>query len=209
MFEEIITRLLQGQFICEASAPSLFRQLDTESYRDDVDQYLARINRRLSVTRNRQAYYATWLRVGPDQRAEAKRVMTNIKQVLHPIVKFLAMCMDCQGTDIAPSPGDRVDYPAMLQRITENPHLLEQLREFSQFGKEYAASDASPAGMLSKVITQLEKAGYLVLFNRAQEAWRFTGMLDYYYEVVDFLTDHDESIQSEPEDDSSANGRLF
>ena len=38
MFEEIITRLLQGQFICEASAPSLFRQFDTESYRDEVDQ---------------------------------------------------------------------------------------------------------------------------------------------------------------------------
>jgi len=74
LFEEIITRLLQGQFICEASAPSLFRQLDTESYRDDVDQYLARINRRLSVTPNGQGYYATWLRVGPDQRAEAKRV---------------------------------------------------------------------------------------------------------------------------------------
>ena len=50
MFEEIITRLLQGQFICEASAPSLFRQFDTESYRDEVDQYLSRINRRLSVT---------------------------------------------------------------------------------------------------------------------------------------------------------------
>ena len=63
--------------------------------------------------------------------------------------------------------------------------------------------------MLSKVIAQLEKAGYLVLFNRAQEAWRFTGMLDYYYQIVDFLTDHDESIQSEPEDDSSASGRLF
>ena len=57
MFEEIITRLLQGQFICEASAPSLFRQFDTESYRDEVDQYLSRINRRLSVTPNRQAYY--------------------------------------------------------------------------------------------------------------------------------------------------------
>ena len=94
MFEEIITRLLQGQFICEASAPSLFRQFDTESYRDEVDQYLSRINRRLSVTPNRQAYYATWKRVGPDQRAEAKRVMANIKQVLHPIVKFLALCMD-------------------------------------------------------------------------------------------------------------------
>ena len=107
MFEEIITRLLQGQFICEASAPSLFRQFDTESYRDEVDQYLSRINRRLSVTPNRQAYYATWKRVGPDQRAEAKRVMANIKQVLHPIVKFLALCMDCQGTDIAPSPGAR------------------------------------------------------------------------------------------------------
>jgi len=213
MFEKATLRLLEGHFICEASVPSLFRWLKTPENHEDVDGYLHRIGRQLAETPNGHAYYATWARVGEEERAEAKRVMTTIKQTIRPVIQFLTLCMDATGTDMGPSPGDRVDYSALLKAVTENPHLLEKLREFAAFGKEYTVGDASPKGMLDKVIQQMEKAGYLVLLNREQEAYRFTGKLDYYYQLLDFLIENEADIKiddpGEQEESLPETGRLL
>jgi hypothetical protein len=197
MFDQIATRLLEGQFICEATAPGQFRELADPRIRDEVDAFLSRLKRRLTLTPNGQAYYATWVRVGSDQRTDAKRAMTTIKQTLRPVIQFIELCMDSQGSDAAPAPGDRLDYATLLKRVAENPHLLERLREFGNLGKEFTASDASPSAMLTKVFQQLERAGYIVLFNREQESWRFTGKLDYYYQVLAFLMENETDIHTE------------
>ena len=209
MFDQIATRLLEGQFICEATAPGQFRELADPRIRDDVDAFLGKLKRKLTLTPNGQAYYATWVRVGSDQRTDAKRAMTTIKQTLRPVIQFIELCMDSQGSDAAPTPGDRLDYATLLKRVAENPHLLERLREFGNLGKEFTVSDASPSAMLTKVFQQLERAGYIVLFNREQESWRFTGKLDYYYQVLAFLMENETDIHTEQKDDDPASGRLF
>ncbi|MDD2991844.1 MAG: hypothetical protein PHI64_23180, partial [Zoogloea sp.] len=208
MFEQIVPKLLEGEFICEASAPFLFRALADEAFRSEVDAYLGKIKRRLTTTPNGQAYYASWVRVGKEQRAEAKRVMVSIKQTIRPVIQFVELCMDSLKTDAAPSPGDRIDYPAILKAVTENPHLQEKLREFATLGKEFAANEASANAMLGKVFQQLEKAGYIVFAYPEQEAWRFTGKLDYYYQVITFLMENEGIQQQQDEkDDDSETGR--
>ena len=209
MFDQIATRLLEGQFICEATAPGQFRELADPRIRDEVDAFLGKLKRKLTLTPNGQAYYATWVRVGSDQRTDAKRAMTTIKQTLRPVIQFIELCMDSQGSDAAPAPGDRLDYATLLKRVAENPHLLERLREFGNLGKEFTVSDASPSAMLTKVFQQLERAGYIVLFNREQESWRFTGKLDYYYQVLAFLMENETDIHTEQKDDDPESGRLF
>lgn len=207
MLDQIVPKLLEAEFICESTAPSLFRALSDESVRADVDAFLGQIKRRLATTQNGQAYYATWQRVGKDQRAEAKRVMVTIKQTIRPVIQFIELCMDSQRTDVAPSPGDRIDYPVILKSVAENPHLQERLREFATVGKEYAVSDASTGAMLNKVFQQLEKAGYLVFAYPDQEAWRFTGKLDYYYEVLTFLMENEGVAQQDDKDEEMATTR--
>ena len=146
---------------------------------------------------------------GKEQRAEAKRVMVSIKQMIRPVIQFIELCMDSQKTDVAPSPGDRIDYPAILKSVTENPHLQEKLREFASLGKEFAANEASSNAMLGKVFQQLEKAGYIVFAYPEQEAWRFTGKLDYYYQVASFLMENEGIQQQDEKDDDPETGRLF
>lgn len=209
MFDQVLTRLLEGEFICEATTPSLFRALADEAFRADVDAFLERIKRRLTMTPNRQAYYASWIRVGKEQRAEAKRVMVSVKQMIRPVIQFIELCMDSQKTDVVPSPGDRIDYPAILKSVTENPHLQEKLREFSTLGKEFSANEASTNAMLGKVFQQLEKAGYIVFAYPEQEAWRYTGKLDYYYQVITFLMENEGIQQQDTKDDDPESGRLF
>lgn len=210
MFDQIVPKLLEGEFICEATAPSLFRALADEAFRSEVDAFLGKIKRRLTITPNGQAYYASWVKVGKEQRAEAKRVMVAIKQTIRPVIQFIELCMDSLKTDAAPSPGDRIDYPAILKSVTENPHLQEKLREFATLGKEFAANEASTNAMLGKVFQQLEKAKYIVFAYPEQEAWRFTGKLDYYYEMITFLMEN-EGIQQQQDEkgDDPESGRLF
>ena len=209
MFDQVLTKLLEGEFICEATAPSLFRALADEAFRADVDAFLERIKRRLTITPNRQAYYASWIRVGKEQRAEAKRVMVSVKHMIRPVIQFIELCMDSQKTDVVPSPGDRIDYPSILKSVTENPHLQEKLREFATLGKEFSANEASTNAMLGKVFQQLEKAGYIVFAYPEQEAWRYTGKLDYYYQVITFLMENEDIQQQDTKDDDPESGRLF
>lgn len=209
MLDQVVPKLLEGEFICESTAPSLFRALTDEAFRAEVDAFLGKIKRRLTITPNGQAYYASWARVSKDQRAEAKRVMASVKQTIRPVIQFIELCMDSLKTDVAPSPGDRIDYPAILKSVTENPHLQERLREFATLGKEFAANEASTNATLGKVFQQLEKAGYIVFAYPEQEAWRFTGKLDYYYQVIAFLMENEGIQQQDVKDDEPETGRLF
>jgi len=209
MLDQAITKLLEGEFICEATAPSLFRSLSDEAFRAEVDAFLEKIKRRLTITPNGQAFYASWVRVGKEQRAEAKRVMVSIKQTIRPVIQFIELCMDSLKTDLAPSPGDRIDYPAILKSVTENPHFQEKLREFATLGKEFAVNEASTNAMLGKVFQQLEKSGYIVFAYPEQEAWRFTGKLDYYYQLIAFLMENEGIQQQDVKDDDPETGRLF
>ena len=69
MLDQVVPKLLEGEFICEATSPSLFRALADEAFRSEVDSFLGKIKRRLTITPNSQAYYASWVRVGKEQRA--------------------------------------------------------------------------------------------------------------------------------------------
>ena len=213
MFEQAALRLLEGVFICESSAPSMFRWLRAPENRNEINEFLSKVGRTLTETPNGHAFYATWQKVRQDDRPEAKRVMTNIKQTIRPIVQFLTLCMDAEKSNVAPSPGDRLDYPQLLVSIMDKPHLQERLREFASFGKEFGVSEATPKAMLEKLIQQMEKQGYLVLFNKDQEAWRFCGKLDYYYQLVDFLMENESGIatdnQGDLEEAEGSTGRLL
>jgi hypothetical protein len=45
MLDQVVPKLLEGEFICEATAPSLFRALADEAFRSEVDAFLGKIKR--------------------------------------------------------------------------------------------------------------------------------------------------------------------
>lgn len=191
MFEQVALHLLEGAFICESSSPEAFRWLSTEDAQEDISEYLDKIGRRLAKTPNDQAYYVTWKRIGQNERAEVKRTFVSIKQTFRPLIHFITLCMEVEKKDSSPVPGDRLEYTMLLKAVTENAHLFEVLREFGMMGKEFMVTEASAKGMLDKVFQQMVRWGYLVLINPEQESYRFTGKLDYYYQVIDFLMENE------------------
>ena len=191
MFEQVAIRLLEGAYICESTSPEAFRWLNSGDAKEEISAYLDKIDRCLTKTPNDQTYYVTWKRIGQNERAEVKRIFANIKQTIRPLIHFLALCMEVEKNDSSPTSGDRLEYAMLLKAVTENAHLFEVLREFGMMSKDFAVTDASAKGMLDKVIQQMERWGYLVLINKEQESYRFTGKLDYYYQVIDFLVENE------------------
>lgn len=209
MFETLVIKLLEGQFICNASYPDLFEYLKNEGVRREVDGYLSRIGRRLASTPNTQAYYAAHASVGPQERTEIRSLFREVKHDLKPVLGFLNLTMQATNADKTLYAGDVIDFPTVLLRISENPHLGEVLRGFTSLGKEYASSDSSQRAMLDKVLQQMTKAGYLIQ-DRERDRFQVTGKIDYFYEVMDFLAENEENIQDdtdkEPEGET---GRLI
>jgi hypothetical protein len=51
MFEQTVTLLLPGEFVCNVRYPDAWRFLEDEAQRKDVDPFLGRLGRRLASTR--------------------------------------------------------------------------------------------------------------------------------------------------------------
>jgi len=210
MFEGVITKLLEGAFICNTAHPDLFGYLNNdEGVRKDVDGYLFRIGRRLVSTPNVQSYYAAHASIGPRERPEIRALFREVKHELKPVLGFLNLVMQATNADKTLLSGDVIDFPSVLMRITENPHLGEALRGFASLGKEYASSDSSQRAMLDKVLQQMTKSGYLVT-DRERDRFQVTGKIDYFYEVMDFLAENEENIQDDTDKDPEGeSGRLL
>ena len=200
MFDSIVMRLLTGKFLCETTAPEAFRALEEDAMRNDVDAYLRRIGRRLACTAGGHAYYMAYERIGPDERAEVKRLFSEIKHDLRPMVNFLKFTMQALRNEEAPSPGERIDYPAILRAVTTHPQLAVELRNFAALGRDFTASDSTARSMLDKVFTQVVKGGYLFLLDRDREVYAFTGKLDFLLEAIEFLMANEQIADEAPDD---------
>lgn len=197
MFEPTLHLLLAGRFVCESSAPESYRYLQSDAAHEEVDAYLRRIGRRLARTAGGYAYYVAYLDVSQTERTEIRRLFSEIKHDLRPVVNFLQLVMQALRSEEAPTPGERIDYPSMLKAVTGNAQLADELRNFAALGKDYTAGDASVRSMLDKVFQQMVKGGYLLLLDREREVYAFTGKLDYLMEAIDFLMES-EQIAEEP-----------
>jgi biotin operon repressor len=205
MFKNIILLLLSGEFLCNVSRPDEFSFLQDEATRLDVDAYLARIGRRLGLTRNGVAFYAAHASIGAEERTEARIVFKEIKRDLRPIVKFLNLVMQAQRSDMTLFAGDSLRYHELLTRIRESSHLTDELSSFAKLGNEYASSSETVPGILDKILQRLAKNGYLVA-DRERDRYTLTGKIDYLQEVIDFLLENEEEIvqtsQEAPEQES-------
>ena len=171
--------------------------------RSDVDLYLRRIGRRLACTVGGHAYYMAYVRVGTDERSEVKRLFSEIKHELRPLVNFMKFTMQALRKDEAPSPGERIDFLGVLQAVTTQPQLADELRNFAALGRDFTASDSALRPMLDRVFGQIVKGGYLVLLDRDREVYAFTGKLDFLLEAIEFLMANeqlvDETLDDQPE----------
>lgn len=197
MFEQAAHLLLGGHFICETTAGECFRYLQHEPHRAEIDAWLRRMGRRLACTSTGYAYYMAYEKIGPGERTEVRKMFSDFKHNLRPVVNFMKLTMQALRREQAPTPGERIDFAATLNAIMGNAQLADELKGFPSLGKEYAAGDASVRSILDRVFQQLTKGGYLHLLDREREVYAFTGKIDYLDEVIQFLMANEQITEEE------------
>lgn len=206
MFESTAIALLNGEFICDQTNSSSYQWIKDLGNRQSIEDYLQKIGRCLALTNNEHSFYCAWSSIGSSERAEIKSVFIEVKHTVAPVVNFLSMCM---SNDVAPMPGVIVHFDKLLLSSTNNASVFEALQLFTTMGRDFAGHDATPKSMLEKVISQMVKYGYLIEYSRSDDSYQFTGKLDYFYEVLTFLSENEKITQSKDELDDEPTQRAL
>lgn len=97
---------------------------------------------------------------------------------------------------------------AVTKCIRDAHHSLRD--ELRQICTVWRSNKETISEQLLTVLRQLQKDGYLVEANKERQIYRMTGKISWFYELADFLAEHqkiDEMIQELP--DEPATGDLF
>ncbi|WP_333878527.1 condensin complex protein MksE [Methylobacter sp.] len=207
MFDQLLKRLLQGEFICEVIDEAGFRYLQDPENAAQVDAFLTRLDYRLSSTQNRLAFFAAYRTIDSSARSDIRKVFYQFRIELQPVVEWLDMMMSCLNQDTALSPGDTLSFSGLLQVIEQNQALADRLQTFAKF-KDFTSGDDSVKGRLEKLLTTLQKWNYLNLANRDTLIYQVTGKLDYFYQALQFIQEH-EQIPVEQGETDAIQGSLF
>lgn len=195
MFETTLTLLLSGEFICSIRYPDAWRFLEDEAQRRDAEQFLARLGRRLTRTRQGGAWFAAYQEINRDERSAIRECFADIKHNLRLLVGFFVHVMQALRQEQFLAPGSIIESSRLMAAIDENPNLRSELQGLAGLGKGQCG-DGTLRGTLERLLKRLRDDGYLVLANPEREIYEVTGKIEYLQEVVDFLMAH-QSIPDE------------
>jgi hypothetical protein len=200
MFEQTLTLLLAGEFICSVRYPDAWRFLEDEARRHEVDAFLGKLSRRLARTRQGGAWFAAYIEIGTAERRAMREGFADIKHNLRLLVGFFVHVMQALRQDQFLAPGSIIEANRLMAAIDQNPNLRSELQALSGLGKG-PTGDGTLRGTLERLLRKLRDEGYLVLANPEREIYEVTGKIEYLQEVVDFLMAH-QSIPDELEEDA-------
>ncbi|MGX2040278.1 condensin complex protein MksE [Methylocaldum sp. MU1018] len=207
MFENTVKRLLRGEFICEVSADECFRYLKDPEHRREVEAFLDRLGYALASTGSQLAYYAAYRQIDGEARSDIRKLFQTFRLELHPVVEWLDMMMQCQQQDAALSPGDTLSFSGLLKTIENNQALADRLQGFARF-RDFLSTEDSTKGRLEKLLKTLCHWGYLHLASRDTLVYQVTGKLDYFYQALQFIQEH-EALPLEQKEEDTQQDDLF
>ncbi|HIC7214460.1 condensin complex protein MksE [Burkholderia stabilis] len=205
MFEQAMSLLLSGEFVCEVRYPDAYRFLQTESNQMDVNAYLARIGRVLVATEQGGSWYAAYARIGQDEKKAIREEFSRIKQKIRFLVEFLVKAMRATSREVFFSRGDVIEAHALMAAIDGNPGLRAEFQALGNVGRG-GATDGKLKGGLDRQLRVLVDEGYLIVANAEREIYSITGKIEYLTEIVQFLMTTDDitdDIAEEPDTTAS------
>lgn len=208
MFESLVKNLLQGAFICEISDESGFNYLKNTDSARQVDTLLKQLGYRLAKTQNNLAFYASYQEINSEARSDIRKKFQQFRIELHPVVEWLDMMMACLNQENALSPGDTLRFSLLLQVIEQNQALADRLLSFAKF-KDFSSNDYAVKARLEKLLSILHKWGYLNLVNRDLLIYQVTGKLDYFYQALQFIQEHEQIPIEQADEEENTQESLF
>lgn len=198
MATQIIEKLLSGGFICEYTNEAAYEYLKRETYRDDINQLLNRMSRKLAMTTDHSAYYSVYTSVSsPERRQDIKGQFKETINSLEPFLRWVKLVMSSLQKDVTIQPGDIIRQGELLSAIEVTEALKDDLARITA-GGVFDTRKNAVKDRLSSVFNELVKREYLVKQSSSGTVYIATGKWSYLYEVLEFIHTH-EDLGSEDE----------
>jgi|SRR5471032_1190926 len=201
MFEQTMSLLLSGEFVCEVRYPDDYRFLAVEPNQKDVNAYLTRIGRTLAATEQGGAWYAAYDRIGQEEKRAIRDEFTRVKRNVRFLVEFFVKAMRASNLEAFYSRGDKIEAHALMAAIDGNPGLRAEFQALGNAARG-GATDGKLKGYLDRQLRVLVEDGYLIESNKEREIYQVTGKIEYLTEIVQFLMTTDniaDDIAEEPD----------
>lgn len=203
MFERVIFLLLEGSFICQVSQPEAFSFLNDEDNLRSVEDYLARIGRRVARTSKQTGFYLAFAEYGDHERAKIRANYADIKNSLGPVVAFFQAIIRATGQESLLMQGSVIEADTLMGRIDQDASLRSELHSVGARFK--IAPDASHRKQMEAILKRMVSDGYLVLSNAERAIYLVTSKIEYLLDVIQFISETDETIRSsEPDEEALA-----
>lgn len=207
---KVIERLLQGAFICRTSDEEAWRFLKTPANREQVDDYLATLNRTVATVgggSEADVFYCAYRQLGDDERRVVGQQFRDVSNALTPLVEWLLLVQQAGAQDAPLTEGSAIRLTELQSIVEDTPAFREQLARISHY-RLFGSTSSSVDAQIKQVFKRLCELGYLLRPNPEKQIYLGTGKLDYLYEVIRFI-DEAEGLALEERAEAASQGSLL
>jgi len=196
---DILDHLMAGEFICSISQKIMMYKLHEDALlRERVDNALRPFGAKLESIGEQgmdpEGYYASYLDLSHKSDVRnLKEQFYEMRDEIRPVVEFIAIYMKTLGTDFPIEKGQVIKQSDIWAAVAEKEALAAELKGLAAnkfYGRHRAASDLGVN--LKNLLEGLKEKGYLVCSNREMAIYEATVKFDYFYEVLQFIAEHEE-----------------
>lgn len=205
---KVIEQLLSGQFICRVSNEEGFEFLADESNKHAVEQHLKVLNRTLANTVEGEVYFSAYQTLAEDERKVLSAQFQETSSSLIPLVEWLLLVQEAQGTDMPLSMGNSIRLSELQMVIEDTPALSEQIARISHY-KTFGSHSNDLDAQLKQVFKRLVDMGYLTKPNSEKAIFLVTGKIEYLFEVIKFIDETESLHLAEKAEDAMAQASLL
>ena len=186
MIKETIEMLLRGDFICAVTAPQAVQDLEDPASRAQIDAVLSVLNRYVACTGSGTVYFCSWQKIDKDERTMVRREFEQLRDQLRPVVEFVLLVMDADMRDSPLQAGERISEAECAVNIMQIINLRRSSEPVPQ--------------QVHAMLDLMQKHGVIAEQNPGSRVFLTTGRLEYVYEVLEFINQHEQIYEAQTPD---------
>ncbi len=204
----VVSKLLQGEFICQVSDEEGWRYLKRGDTADQIEPHLNLLNRTLASTAEGEVFFAGYLTLGEDERKVLHQQFQETATSLVPLVEWLLLVQQASESDMPVTMGNAIRLNELQSTIEDTPAYAEQLEKISRY-RLFGSTSVNLDGQLKQVFKRLTELGYLLRPNAEKQIYLATGKVEHLYEMIRFIDETESLSLSEQAEAAIQQGSLL
>ncbi|MEZ9140515.1 MULTISPECIES: condensin complex protein MksE [unclassified Shewanella] len=200
-FESCIETLLNGDVVCEASQPELYRYLLDHENLNSIQKFLHQIGRKIITTRDKAGFFCAYKDLSnPKHRADVKRQFEIIQASFEGLILWLRLVRRTDPDSRPIEAGYRLLESELLAAIEDSASLNSQLDEIAhRLRRDHKSTESK--SKLRGILKYLTEHGFLISVGGSGAVYIATAKWSLVYDQLDFICQFEGIDTSQPKDE--------